>query len=155
MSLSAGGRVMAREREDDREKTRSVDSDGAEKPPAEDRPYLIVLKGPAVGDVYRIDRTMTIGRGDGADIRVPDDDVSREHARIVAGNLGVLLSDLRSDNGTAVLRKPFSVDELLRQVDRVLLPSCPGQASHGACQLRVRPREAAVRSMTTTPRTQG
>jgi len=50
------------------------------------------------GDVVRI------GRSGDNDVVVPDEHVSGEHARIVLGRDAYVLHDLRSTNGTAVLR---------------------------------------------------
>ena len=45
-----------------------------------------------------------VGRAEGNDLVLPDELVSSEHARIVYGGDGYLLRDLRSTNGTTVLR---------------------------------------------------
>jgi two-component system, cell cycle response regulator len=65
--------------------------------------YLIVVAGSAsVGKMYRLDRgEMVIGRSTDADIRLDDDGVSRNHAKIVLRADGSLqLIDLGSTNGT-------------------------------------------------------
>src|SRR5437773_9468310 len=63
--------------------------------------YLVVISGPSFGEMYRLkgDRTV-LGRGEGADIRVLDDGVSREHAAIERDSGKVVVVDLGSTNGT-------------------------------------------------------
>jgi diguanylate cyclase (GGDEF)-like protein len=68
-----------------------------------DRPYLIVLAGTNVGEMYRIvDGESVIGRGQDATIRLSDDGISRRQARIVHLAGEVVLEDLKSANGTHV-----------------------------------------------------
>ena len=65
--------------------------------------YLIVVAGASsVGKMFRLDRReMVIGRSSDADIRLDDDGVSRNHAKIVLRADGSLqLIDLGSTNGT-------------------------------------------------------
>jgi Nif-specific regulatory protein len=45
-----------------------------------------------------------IGRSPDSDLVLPDEHVSGEHARIVVGDTGYVLRDLRSTNGTAIVR---------------------------------------------------
>ena len=45
-----------------------------------------------------------LGRAAGNDLVLPDEHVSGEHARIVSAGTSYLLRDLRSTNGTAVVR---------------------------------------------------
>jgi hypothetical protein len=45
---------------------------------------------------------MTIGRGDGADIKINSDFISRVHARLVATPAGVVVEDIGSKNGVKV-----------------------------------------------------
>jgi two-component system cell cycle response regulator len=66
-----------------------------------DRAYLIVLAGAAVGAMYKLPRSEAkIGRGTNCEVRLPDDGVSRAHARIVSDGDRVMLQDLDSRNGT-------------------------------------------------------
>lgn len=66
--------------------------------------YLVVLQGSNVGEMYKIDggNDTVIGRGMSAKIRLTDDGISRQHARIVeiAGN--IMIEDMKSANGTIV-----------------------------------------------------
>jgi len=66
-----------------------------------DRPYLIVLAGSAMGTMHALDDAITvIGRGDKSDLRIVDDGISREHARIVRQGPAFFVEDLQSTNGT-------------------------------------------------------
>jgi diguanylate cyclase (GGDEF)-like protein len=66
-----------------------------------DRAYLIVLAGVAVGEMYRLPRSEAkIGRGQACEVRLPDDGVSRAHARLFGDGDKILLEDLDSRNGT-------------------------------------------------------
>lgn len=68
-----------------------------------DRASLVVLAGPRVGTLFRIESDeLNIGRSLRAEICVDDDGVSRMHARIVRQDDGFFLDDLRSRNGTYV-----------------------------------------------------
>jgi diguanylate cyclase (GGDEF)-like protein len=62
---------------------------------------LVVLSGSNVGEMYRLDKDqMVIGRGDKVDVRLVDEGISREHARLVKDEGRVVLEDLGSTNGT-------------------------------------------------------
>jgi diguanylate cyclase (GGDEF)-like protein len=66
-----------------------------------DRPYLIVLAGSAMGTMHALESATTvIGRSDKADLRIIDDGISREHARVVRVGPAFYVEDLRSTNGT-------------------------------------------------------
>src|SRR5678810_1017839 len=46
--------------------------------------YLVVMAGSNVGEMYKVEKDpLIIGRGDKADLRLLDDGISRDHARIV------------------------------------------------------------------------
>jgi two-component system cell cycle response regulator len=66
--------------------------------------FLVVLAGPHLGDVHRLEpgRELEIGRRDDADIPLRDDGVSRRHASVRADDQGARLVDLGSANGTFV-----------------------------------------------------
>src|SRR5580700_2339459 len=42
-------------------------------------PYLIVISGSNVGEMFRLGEMSIIGRAPGADVRILDDDASRQH----------------------------------------------------------------------------
>jgi two-component system cell cycle response regulator len=68
-----------------------------------DRASLVVLAGPRVGTLVRIEgRELIIGRSLRAELCVDDDGVSRHHARIRPGDGGIWIEDLESRNGTFV-----------------------------------------------------
>ncbi len=66
--------------------------------------FLVVLAGPHLGDVHRLEpgRELEIGRRDDADIPLRDDGISRRHASVRADEQGARLVDLGSANGTFV-----------------------------------------------------
>ncbi len=73
----------------------------APEPAERDRAYLVVLAGANVGEMFKLNQAQVVlGRGKSADIRVIDDGVSREHARIRAEGAHVYVEDLGSRNGT-------------------------------------------------------
>ena len=64
---------------------------------------LEVKRGPDAGRRARIDRpTFVVGTGEGADLRLTDTTVSREHLRISLAPGGVRLRDDGSKNGTII-----------------------------------------------------
>jgi diguanylate cyclase (GGDEF)-like protein len=66
-----------------------------------DRAYLVVLAGASVGEMYKIDHVRTIiGRGQKAEVRLLDDGISREHAKVVVEGNRIYLEDMGSTNGT-------------------------------------------------------
>jgi diguanylate cyclase (GGDEF)-like protein len=63
--------------------------------------YLLVLAGSSVGAMYRLEKDqVVVGRGDKVDIRLVDDGLSREHARLTKEGGQIVLEDLGSTNGT-------------------------------------------------------
>src|SRR5215471_3895017 len=67
----------------------------------ENAPYLVVLAGSNVGEMHKIEKEKTVmGRGDKVDIRLVDEDISREHAHVVREGTRTFLEDLASTNGT-------------------------------------------------------
>ncbi|MBK9034022.1 MAG: diguanylate cyclase [Myxococcales bacterium] len=68
-----------------------------------DRASLVVLAGPRVGTLIRLEgREIRIGRSLRAELCLDDDGVSRHHARIRASEGAIWLEDLGSRNGTFV-----------------------------------------------------
>jgi two-component system cell cycle response regulator len=62
---------------------------------------LVVLSGSNVGEMHRMEKEqLVIGRGDKVDIRLVDDGISREHARLFKDGVRIMLEDLGSTNGT-------------------------------------------------------
>lgn len=64
---------------------------------------LIMRRGPNMGMIYHLNgEIVTIGRGSKNDIIIHDNEISREHCRLVRDADDYLLEDLNSSNGTFV-----------------------------------------------------
>jgi two-component system cell cycle response regulator len=74
------------------------------RPASERRPYLLVLSGPQLGEIFALEpgRECVLGREPTCEVRLRDTGVSRRHAGIVAGAGGAHLRDLGSTNGIFV-----------------------------------------------------
>ena len=70
------------------------------KYPNEDLPTLVAQAGPLNGQRWMIKDSTLIGRDDSCDIIIPDRQVSRHHARLVATSNSTKIEDLGSKNGT-------------------------------------------------------
>ncbi|NNE17997.1 MAG: response regulator [Myxococcales bacterium] len=69
----------------------------------EEQARIVVLAGKLAGDKYAIEKELTLGRGEKADVQVDDTLVSRVHVRIFQHENGsYLIEDLESRNGTQV-----------------------------------------------------
>ena len=68
------------------------------------RASIAILSGPRKGDVVVFTRPrVTLGRSEsGADVEIPDPDVSRSHAAVECHGGRITLRDLKSRNGTFV-----------------------------------------------------
>ncbi len=69
-------------------------------PNDQDYPVLVAQNGPLVGERWKIDRPLVMGREPGCEVVIPERQVSRFHARLTPGASGVVLEDLGSKNGT-------------------------------------------------------
>lgn len=68
---------------------------------AQVRAYLEVTSGPGRGQrFYLSHKTHVMGRSLDADISLPDDSISRQHAQVLWRNEQYILLDLGSKNGT-------------------------------------------------------
>lgn len=66
-------------------------------------PILTIIKGPQTGNTFELDEVeTTVGRDPANSIFLNDMTVSRAHAKIKRGPMGVLIEDLGSLNGTWV-----------------------------------------------------
>src|SRR5262245_33041522 len=66
-----------------------------------DRAYLVVLAGASVGEMYKIeDDKVIIGHDQKTQIRLFDDNISREHAQILIEDHHIILQNLDSTNDT-------------------------------------------------------
>lgn len=92
----------------------------ADQQPARDRACLTVITGSAAGQVFKLVRgTITIGRAANAEIRIPDDGVSRHHARLRHDSRNLYVDDLDSRNGTYVNGQRITAGALLREGDKI------------------------------------
>ncbi|MFW5921105.1 MAG: diguanylate cyclase, partial [Polyangiales bacterium] len=80
--------------------------------------YVIVIAGPNVGEMFRLGPANVIGRGDRTDIRIPDTEISRRHARVVERDGALWVEDMGSTNGTLVNGDPVREREL-RDGDKI------------------------------------
>jgi two-component system, cell cycle response regulator len=71
---------------------------------AHERAYLVILAGPQMGEMVKLEpgAQITVGREEGVQLLLNDDGVSRQHARLNMVGGQVLLTDLGSRNGTFV-----------------------------------------------------
>ncbi|HUF39444.1 MAG TPA: FHA domain-containing protein [Anaerolineales bacterium] len=69
---------------------------------ADETPMLFAQTGPLNGQQWVVSDDLIIGRDTGADIVVPDRQISRQHARVSNTARGCMLVDLGSKNGTHV-----------------------------------------------------
>lgn len=85
-----------------------------------DQPSIVVLRGPGLGSTWTLGRIEhSIGRDPRSDIFVDDLSVSRRHAIISSVDLGQLLLDCGSMNGTLVNGNRISLARLLHHGDRI------------------------------------
>jgi signal transduction histidine kinase/ActR/RegA family two-component response regulator len=82
---------------------------------------LVMMTGPEVGRKYTIDFPAVLGRSDSATVTVEDDEVSRQHARILFLDGEFLIEDLGSRNGTFVGNEPVRTARLLHYGDCIAL----------------------------------
>lgn len=86
--------------------------------------YLIVLSGPEVGKMFRLDDSeMILGRAQSNALRINDVGVSRRHARLVSDGPGVFLEDMGSANGTFLNGDRLKQRLQLRDGDKITLGS--------------------------------
>ena len=88
-------------------------------------PSLFVIQGRDQGTRFRVDDTVTIGRGTSNAVQLHDTEVSRDHAEVVRSGEKCLVRDLGSSNGTFVNGRQIRECELASgdqlQVGRTLL----------------------------------
>ena len=87
-----------------------------------DAPHVEVLAGQRRGEVIALSGSeCIIGRSSKAAVRLEDDGVSRQHAKLLLGEAGIVnLVDLGSTNGTFLNGSPIDV-ALIREGDRIEL----------------------------------
>jgi pSer/pThr/pTyr-binding forkhead associated (FHA) protein len=94
--------------------------------PGKNPPTLRIVDGPQAGRRFEISpggRPMTIGRGEGCDIRLEDRDASREHARVERDWAGVVVEDLGAKNPILLGGAPLQAPQRLRHGDLLLVGS--------------------------------
>lgn len=103
---------LVRKTEDDTTVTKRTET--LVRSPGELQPCLLVLTGSAVGRSFRLTNSAyVIGRGSEVDIRLDDDGVSRQHAKIVLLPKNVtMIKDLGSTNGTYINSAPVDAHPL-------------------------------------------
>jgi len=73
------------------------------KSPKRDRPYFIVLAGSSLGRMFRIEGDEVIlGRATSAAVRLEDDGISRNHAKVSMRGDELWIEDMGSQNGTFI-----------------------------------------------------
>jgi FHA domain len=101
----------------------------AEPPPARAQPkpkprrsWRLVGVEPAstAGRTFEVNGELTIGRGAGCGVSIPDDTfVSTVHARVYERDGDVFVEDLGSTNGTHLNGTPLTGTAMLRKGDRI------------------------------------
>jgi pSer/pThr/pTyr-binding forkhead associated (FHA) protein len=119
-------------------------------------PHLIVLSGPAAGERLALGDEQTLGRGAGADVRIPDPLASRLHARVRIGADRATVEDLGSKNGLEVNGRRFRGARTLVPGDEIALGGTTlAFADPVARAARPAPRATAARTAGGTPGLRG
>ncbi len=85
-------------------------------------PCLVVIHGNNLGEKYILNRLETIiGRKEDADIQVEEENVSRQHAKIMLHDSNVTIKDLKSTNGTFINTKRLKDEVVLKEGDLILI----------------------------------
>lgn len=107
-------------------KTRLVPAIGSPRgAPAEACLVHIYPTGPSMGRRYALgDKPVVLGRCDDCEIRIPDNSVSRRHAKLDRRPEGYTIGDLGSTNGTFVNDALLSEPRLLRDGDYLRVGNC-------------------------------
>lgn len=85
---------------------------------------LVGVSGPLAGQVIPVPALAVLGRDPAADIPVVNQTVSRRHAEVRPTEVGMVLKDLGSANGTWFERAQLSGPVLLRSGDTFTLGEC-------------------------------
>jgi two-component system cell cycle response regulator len=84
-----------------------------QKAPKRDRPYFIILAGSNLGRMFRIEGDEVIlGRATNATVRLEDDGISRNHAKVVVSGEDLWIEDMGSQNGTFINGEKVSRQQL-------------------------------------------
>ena len=88
----------------------------------EQKPLIVMRSGPIPGSSFYLERTeVTLGRDLSNDIPVPDQEISRRHARFLTRTDGVYIEDLGSTNGTFLNGVRISSPQRLNNGDLITL----------------------------------
>ena len=88
------------------------------------RPFLIVLTGGSVGEMFAVKQPeIIVGRARNATIHIDDEGISRKHAKLTCEGTTVHIEDLGSANGTSVNDQKLTFRQLLGDGDKVTLGS--------------------------------
>ncbi len=101
-------------------------SDSSARPSRPARQWSLVVHAPPArrGETIAVDGEITIGRGGGCALSLPDDTfVSSLHARVFPRAGGVVVEDLGSTNGTIVNDTLITAPVELRKGDRIAIGS--------------------------------
>jgi diguanylate cyclase (GGDEF)-like protein len=111
------------ERENTKRESTKVKT-AASKAKGRDRPFLIVIAGGSVGQMYPVRQDeMVIGRARSCSIRLDDDGISRRHAKIISLGSQVHIEDLGSTNGTFVNGEKLASRRPLTDGDKITIGS--------------------------------
>src|SRR5262245_24784788 len=80
-------------------------------------PVLVHRSPPRIGQRFRFERSVVLGRGPLCDVVLPESSVSRRHAQISVADGRCFLADLGSGNGTFLNGKPVAEAEPLSDGD--------------------------------------
>lgn len=98
--------------------------------PADHR--LVCLRGPGAGKEWNLlNHRTTVGRGEQADIVLPDQAASRVHTAFVVENGTIRVEDMGSHNGTAVNDRIIDGPTRIRLGDRIAIGACTLEFTHG------------------------
>jgi len=77
------------------------------------------VSGPTFGKVFAMVGTLTVGRNSDADVCIPIEEISRQHAKLQSAASGIVVEDLGSANGTFVNDQRVHTPTLLKAGDEV------------------------------------
>jgi FHA domain len=101
-------------------------ADRTARPARSTRAWSLVVHAPPTrrGETIAVDGEITIGRGGGCALSLPDDTfVSSLHARVFSREAGIAIEDLGSTNGTIVNGTKITGPVDLRKGDRIAIGS--------------------------------
>ena len=96
-----------------------------ENPLSHSAAAIAILTGPNKGSHYKVDpsKTLTLGRGNDADIQILDKGLSRCHANIFYRDGEIHVEDLQSTNGTFINKKKSTQPVVIKHGDKIFIGS--------------------------------